>query len=355
MNSVMKWTLITLGAFVVVGVTAAGGLMVSLGGFNTVDEKYAGSCYRVDGVVGAEDIEADYRSGLAYISSDDRWAYGAGNKVPGAIYKLDMNADAPGMPVRMTGTEGLKDFHPHGISFYQDASRKMLFVISHRRPEAPANGHDIYAFTIEGDGLVLENTFVDVGFRSPNDLTVVGPQQFYLTNDRLALDADGALVEILLGLERSDITFFDGTSSRIVAGDLAFANGIRLSADGLTLYATAFRGGATYVYQRDPLSNMLALQEVIPTGTGPDNISLAPDGALWITEHPNILASTAHGSDPMALSPARVYRLDPALGTSEVVYEDTGELISGASVAVPFDTKFLIGAIFQEGVLVCQK
>ncbi len=349
----LKWSLICLAVVVGLTVTGVSWIVSSLGGFDGVDTTYAGSCSRIVGMPGAEDIEPDYATGFAYVSSDDRWAYAAGDDRPGAIFRIDMNDEGIPTPVRMSGTEDLAKFHPHGISFYQDGTRKLLFVISHRAIEAPVAGHDIYAFEVLGTTLVLVERFEDIGFKSPNDLSAVGPRQFYFTNDRKALEEGAALPELLLGQEVTDVSYFDGSTSSIVAEGLAFANGVKVGADGLSLYATAFRGGVTNVYARDPVTNSLEFVRAYETANGPDNITLAEDGSIWVTSHVSALASTAHAGDPTALAPVQVFRIDPTTQELQTVYEDNGELISAASVAVPFGDKFFVGSVYQDWVLTC--
>ena len=349
----LKWSLIGFALVVSLVVMGVGWVVSSLGGFETVDTTYAGSCSRIVGMPGAEDIEPDYATGFAYVSSYDRWAYASGDDKPGTIFRINMNDEGVSAPVRMRGTEDLSNFHPHGISFYQDEGRKLLFVISHRVPEAPIAGHDIYAFEIVDTSLVLVERFEDSGFKSPNDLSAVGTRQFYFTNDRKALEEGAALPEVLLGLEVTDVSYFDGSTSSVVAEEIAFANGVRVSADGLSLYVTAFRGGVTDVYARDPVSNNLELVRAYETANGPDNITLASDGSLWIASHVSALASTIHAGDPTALAPVQIFRIDPISQTIETIYEDKGELISAASVAVPFGDRLVIGSVYQDWVLTC--
>jgi arylesterase / paraoxonase len=350
----LKWSLIGLALIVGAAVSGVGWIVTSLGGFDGVDTTYAGSCSRIVGMPGAEDIEPDYATGFAYVSSDDRWAYAAGDDLSGAIFRINMNDEGVPTPVRMNGTEGLTKFHPHGISFYQDGERKLLFVISHRALEAPIAGHDIYVFEIVGTTLILVERFEDIGFKSPNDLAAVGPRQFYFTNDRRALEEGAALSELLLGLEVTDVSYFDGSKSSVVADGLAFANGVKVSADGLSLYATAFRGGVTNIYARDPVSNSLEFVRAFETANGPDNITLADDASLWVTAHVSALASTVHAGDPTALAPVQVFRIDPISQELEIRYEDNGALISAASVAVPFGDRLFIGSVYQDWVLACE-
>jgi arylesterase/paraoxonase len=200
----------------------------------------------------------------------------------------------------------------------------------------------------------LVETIQDDGIRSPNDLVAVGPRQFYFTNDRKALEGAAMLMEVITGKAVSDVSYYDGENSRIVAADLAFANGINISADHSKIYASAFRGGTTNVYDRDPTTGDLTLAKAIATGTAPDNITIDQSGEIWVADHPDVTAISGHSKDTAALSPVRIYKIDPQEFTTSVVYEDNGAKLSAVSVAVPFEDKLFLGAIYDDGVSSCQ-
>lgn len=354
MGKILKWGLVGIGLCVVLAAIVFYMVISSLGGFTKIETTYAGTCERILGMPGAEDIEADYASSMAYVSSDDRWASAAGTPKAGRIYALNMAVGADMVPVAMTGTEALESFHPHGISFLNYEGQKHLFVISHNVPGDPTGGHKVFVFQIEGTHLELLHTLEDTGLRSPNDLAAVGPRQFYFTNDRRAMDANGQLIEMLFALEHSNVAFFDGSKATIVGPDIAFANGIAVSNSGAQLYATSTRSAEVIVYDRDPVSHAVTEVDRIAVGTGPDNISVSPDGRLLIADHPNGVDFQTHAGDPEALSPVRIF--DVAVTENQVtrIYEDNGGLLSGVSVAVPFGDRLLMGAVFADGVLVCE-
>ena len=354
MNKRVKMMMCAFTALIVVTALSALGLALSLGGFNSVDGSYDKHCQIITGMPGSEDIEPDYSSGFAYVSSDDRYSHATNPDERGAIFRLNMNQDQP-QAVKMTGTESIASFHPHGLSLYRDSERTLLFAINHQVPLDPSGGHSIYVFSIVGERLEMVEQFRDPGIRSPNDLVAVGPRQFYFTNDRKALKGGGMMAEILLGLNRSDLSYFDGNSVRQVAGGLAFANGIAASADGSEIYATASRDGSLRVYSRDTASGDLTLKSEIVAGNSPDNIVRDQQGKLWVADHYNGLKQFSNTSAANVLSPGRVYRIDPTLETLDILYEDDGSTFPAISVAVPLADRLLFGSISADGVSICDR
>jgi len=352
----MKIRPILLGAGILFVATAIGSvaLINSLNGFETVAAYSGPTCAKVPGIVGAEDIVPDYQRGIADVSSNDRRAALAGDEQPGAIYLLDLNNPRRSQAVKMSGTENLASFHPHGADLLEVEGERYLFVLSHRAHEKPDEGHDVYVFQIEGTRLNLVNHVDHAGIRSPNDIAAVSLSKFYFTNDRGFTSPTGNFLEIGLALETSDVSFFDGEQP-VLMDQMAFANGIAFDRTRDKVYVTALREGAVRVYARDPQTNGLTQTGTLPGGGAPDNVTLDEGGDLWTASHENLMALTDHMADGSALSPARAFHTDPHSGETELVYEDDGRQLSAISVIVPTDTKLLLGAIFDDGILVCNR
>jgi len=94
---------------------------------------------------------------------------------------------------------------------------------------------------------------------------------------------------------------------------------------------------------------------VLPGGDAPDNITLDQDGSLWAASHANLMALGSHIGDASVLSPVQAFQIDRDTGTPKLIYEDDGSQLSGASVIVPTQEKLLLGAIFEDGILVCDR
>ena len=88
---------------------------------------------------------------------------------------------------------------------------------------------------------------------------------------------------------------------------------------------------------------------------GLDNIDVDSDGNLWIGAHPRLLDFLGHAQDPKKLSPSAVVKVTPAGDSTsfETIYVNTGEELSGSSVAVHDKGRLVIGAVFDPKYLNC--
>ena len=328
-------------------------IIQATGAYRDLVFEYDGSCEQIDGLIGAEDIQIDHQTGLAFISNQDRRKYRNGTPEEGYIAVLDM-ADPAAQPVRLSH-DGATEFFPHGISLYRMENGGLrLFVISH----PPEQAHRVEIFdVVGGETLVHVRTVEDPLMLSPNDLVAVGPEAFYYSNDHGSKTDLGRSLEDALRLPRANLAYFDGTSARIVADKMRYANGVNVSADGKTLYSAEITGRRIGIFDRDVETGLLSLRDVVAVNTLPDNIDVAEDGSLWVGAHPKILDFVAHAEDPEAHSPSEIIRLVPdpsgAGGTVELIYLQDGAEISGSSVAAAYGEHFLIGAVFDPFIVKC--
>ena len=87
--------------------------------------------------------------------------------------------------------------------------------------------------------------------------------------------------------------------------------------------------------------------------SSPDNIEVDGDGILWVAGHQNLFAFLKHAKGPSIPAPSHVMRIDPVAGTSEDIFYNTGEVISGSSVGAMHNGTLIIGAVFDNHVLIC--
>ncbi len=185
----------------------------------------------INGMIGAEDITIDQTSGFAFVSSDDRRSTVAGIPKKGAIYLLNLSQDSP-EPIELTADFELADFHPHGISLYQDNadSTQWLFVVNHRAKE-----NTVEVFQFIDTSLVHVKSISDTHFVSPNDLVAVSKNAFYFTNDH---DSHGGVSswKDFLVIGTGQLGFYDGQKTTILENGIRYANGITVSPDGSKIY-----------------------------------------------------------------------------------------------------------------------
>jgi arylesterase/paraoxonase len=326
-------------------------LLWSAGQFRDIDSHFSGTCHPVTGAVGAEDITIHPITGIAYISSCDRRAVASGKPGNGAIFAYDLNMDRPQL-INLT-PDADPDFQPHGISLYVDTGgRDALLVVNHQ-----GGKNAVEIFLLKEGRLVHQRTVTDPALVSPNDLLAVGPEQFYVTNDHRHTNGFMRLVEDYGRQSWSSVLFYSGSGFVEAATGLGYANGINVSPDGKLLYVSETVGQALHVFDRNPVTNVLALKEKVDLKTGLDNIELDVAGRLYIAAHPKLLTFVKHAKDAAYLSPSQVLFLEARTGSGyrvDEIYLDSGAQISGASVVAVRGKRMLIGSVFESKFLDCQ-
>tara|TARA_R110002073_G_scaffold6985_8_gene40423 strand:+ start:5237 stop:6295 length:1059 start_codon:yes stop_codon:yes gene_type:complete len=312
-----------------------------------------GQCDALTIAPGTEDVTIDPASGLVFVSTDDRRT---GER--GGIYAFDINQ--PDSLREISGNAPV-DFHPHGISLWTGADgSQRLFVINHRAGlDGEDGGHSVEIFDVGEAGLLnhVESISHDA-LLSPNDVLAVGPRSFYASNDRAYHSGIMASLEAYFGLPLASISYFDGTTGGsggdMVAHGIAYANGINISADGAELYVSELLARRVRVYDRDASSGQLTANRAFAVPTAPDNIEIDERGDLWIGGHPRIFDFVAHAADASANAPSHAVRLNPQTGETETALLVLDGSLNASSVAAMRDGVLIVGAVFDDHVLVCR-
>lgn len=318
------------------------------GVFANLEPKLVDQCRSVTVFPGTEDVTIDEDTGIAFISADDRRATGAGAPVQGGIYALRLDGSDR---VSKVSPESFGDFHPHGISLWRgEDGRKRLFAINH----TIADGDKVEIFDVGFGGALLHvDTVAFPEMSSPNDLVGVGPRSFYVTNDRGFRGGVMETLEAYLALPASSLAFYDGQTGSFAVKGLTYANGVNVSADGKTLFVSEFLRRRVGVYARDAVTGRLSLLRRYPVNTGPDNIEISSDGALWIGGHSKVFEFVKHAEDASVIAPSHVIRMNPATGETEDVLIDLSGVLNGSSVGAATANTLVVGAVFDDHVLVC--
>ena len=311
-----------------------------------------GQCVPLTVGPGTEDVTIDPASGLAFVSSDDRRT---GER--GAIFAFDINQ--PDSVWEVSG-DAPADFHPHGLSLWTgpDGSQR-LFVVNHRAGFSEnEGGQAVEIFDVGANGMLSHAESISHdALRSPNDVLAVGPRSFYATNDRAYHSGIMANLEAYFGLPLSSVSYFDGTAGNsggdMVAHGIAYANGINISADGSEVYVSELLARRVRVYDRDAASGALTADRVLPVPTAPDNIEIDERGDLWIGGHPRVFDFVDHAADASAIAPSHAVRLNPQTGETETVLLVLDGSLNASSVAAMRDGVLIVGAVFDDHVLVC--
>lgn len=344
-----KWLI----GLAVVGIPAAFFAVSTLnaaGAFRQIEPHQPGECYRIEGIIGGEDLQWRSDGSAIFVSAQDRRAL----ETSGFIYLVDPR-EPTALPVDMTPELDFP-FHPHGLYLRtDDDGRERLFVVNHRGGWSPPSTIEI--FDVDADGtLTHARSVAGEAILSPNDVVAVGAEQFYFTNDHGSTSAIGKVLENWLRLPLGNVVYFDGEDFRVVYEGTRYANGISVSADGDELYLAETLNRSIKIFDRHAETGDLLLQHIIYAHSGVDNIDVAPDGSLWVGSHPKLLAFVAHQADADSPSPSQVLRFardERGSWDFEEIYLDDGGPISASATAAVRDGLLVIGPVFDPHLLVC--
>lgn len=283
---------------------------------------------------GVEDIAP---AGDALIlSAYDRLAAEAGRPAGGGVYRLALSdiATAGGAaPVDLLAPERGE---PHGIA----VSDGRLAVILR---DHDAGGHastGVLVATLGPEALQRPRRYRDPRLCAANDLVWFG-EALHLTLDRRDCP----------GLSLRDAVFAQGGRTArlapsgkitILREGLSHPNGLVPFADGIAVAETR--------------ASRLSLPDgrTVDLPGGPDNLSAAPGGGIVVALHPDLLRLALHRHGWTARAPARIVLADARSGAVSVLFDDAqGIQISAATVGVLARGMLVMGAVRDEGLLVC--
>ncbi len=305
---------------------------------------FDGQCQSAAPIVGAEDLVIDHAARMVFVSSQDRRNVGR----MGSIWMVPVDQFSNAREMQITGMQGA-GFAPHGLDLFVAADgTQYLFVIDHAaRPK-----HLVRKFKISGAQLVLVDTYESPEFYSPNDVSAVGENQFYLTNDnRQKRGSVAAFLAALFRTKTGNVVWVDGKTVQSVAGGFAYANGI--AATKTRVYVNETVGQNLHIFERNAQLGALTPVEIVPLLSGLDNIDIAQDGSLWIGAHPRLFDFAAHAKDANKQSPSQVLRVDPNKHTIAEIYVSAGPPLNGVSVAAKIDDLLFLGGVFDTNLLAC--
>jgi len=318
---------------------------------------FQGQAHQSFSILGTEDLTIAPNGQFAIISSFG--SRGLGGDEPGGLYYYDLQSENARPQLLNHNKPG--EFYPHGISLYQlDSNRYHLLVINHVEEEI--NGekervHSIEVFHLKSDTLLYQRTIKDKALISPNDIVAIDENRYCFTNDHGTNSKLGRFTEDYLGFAKANAVFFNGTTFQVVAEGLSYANGINYDAKRQLLYIANTRGFDVDVYSFDGLSTIDFIQS-IDCGTGVDNIELDADGKLWIGCHPSLMHFAQYASGSKEKSPSEIITIDyqdKDTYTVESIFVDDGSLVSGTSVASPFQDKILVGNVMDDQLIILNR
>lgn len=299
----------------------------------------------VKGVLGPEDMEWDRGNNIIYVSSTDRRStYKGVWQASDGIYMLSpKSGDTHKMKTNYTG-----EFHPHGISLFEQLDKKYLYTVNHFK-----NQHSIELFEIHSDSLFHVKSYTHDLLNSPNDVAGVAIDEFYVSNDHGNTSRLGIKIENYLRMPYSYVVHYkDQKYSKALEG-LVYANGLQVANDDSILIVTHTIGREVIFLDRDRVTGELKEFQRLNMMTGADNISVDEEGSIWIAAHPQLLKFSNHANNPMSPSPSQVFKLKRSEDGYEMekVFENDGEMISASSVAVHVNGNLFVGGVFDDKII----
>lgn len=317
-----------------------------------------GPCRTVKPIqTGSEDITLT-DNGIAFISSGLRLNLCKQlfdkkiQQFTGRIYKFNFNDPGHAAVEVALPRELEKDFNPHGVSHWKDASSDelWLFVVNHRKDN---DNVEVMKYNHELNSLSLVRSVQSTMFTSVNDILAVGPNSFYASNDGYF---HGCLrpLEVVVGLALGSVVFLDGVTASLVVQRQSDLNSMALSKDGTRLFLTKTFEQQINIFNISKENGNLMFDRAIDVGVSIDNIYADPvSDDLWLGAHSSMFLLSQHMTNLDVKAPSKVVRVHP-LGLETDRFEsyelhspfgDDGRLISGSSSAVYYQEKMLVGSI----------
>lgn len=315
-----------------------------------ITQKPLKSCKKIHGAPGPEDIVIHRPTKNLFISSHNRRNFDENGK----ILFLDLNKEPQDWKVQVLEGNYPKVFRPHGISLVEKDGKLILYVISHVMGEKIK--HTIEVFEISKQKLIHMKTYDDEALTSPNDLFALPDGRIFVSNDHGTGGTFRNLVDDALRLKRSKIAFFNGEKWSEIGEGIALGNGIYYRVEnGLEMiYRSAFMSRSVYKYQflGSGIGPDLKFIAEIAVDSGTDNIEPDGKGNLYVVGHPSTWKFLQHAKKAENQSPSQVFKINENLKVSEI-YANSGDEISAASTAIPYENKIFISQVFEDFLLVC--
>ncbi|WP_448191540.1 hypothetical protein [Azospirillum sp. sgz301742] len=313
-------------------------------------------------VVGIEDLVVDEALGQAVLSAYDRRA--APEKAGGGLFRLPLAALAGERAEAVELSAGFHPqggFRPHGMDLRVEADGSRSLLAVNRR----WNGDTVVErFSLTGDALRHQNTVESPLLCRANEVAFLDGERFLFTSDHGGCGWAAGALEDVLNLHRGFVGLVGEGRVLVLATGIGFANGLLPDPAADRLFVAATREDSVLVYRLSALlaGDGAAVPERIAVPGGPDNLSRAAGGVLagrvLAAVHPSLFALALHrfGLPGGETAPTRIVALGPnGVGPNgvEVIAEDDGRRLSGATVAAAWRGGLIAGSATSDRLLVC--
>ncbi len=142
------------------------------------------------------------------------------------------------------------------------------------------------------------------------------------------------------------------TTGRVIAFDLAGVDPPRVEARGLS-FANGIAGLWVAETRAARLHNLLDRPVTLPGG--PDNLTWGPEGELVVALHPSKVQIAAYLHGLSGAAPTRIVGVTSDRRVEVLLDDPSGDLFSGATVAVLRAGVLGAGSAVDAGVLLCRQ
>ncbi len=322
-------------------------LVADAGYFREISDIKFGDCKSSSIIEGPEDMVQIPGEDHVLISSDLR-----GDLAQGDLFQYDLKTRQAFPLIKKLKLSF--NFHPHGIDLFKTEDQILVYAINHR---------DKHHTTLEVFNWQSTNELKYIKsiehplLQSANDLALVSTESFYITSDFGSPDPLRKMIEPYTYIASGYISFFQNEKiASKVDEHIFFANGIAVSSDQRYLIAAAMLSKKVLIYER--FNSEIRRKNTLSLEGAPDNITVRDNHAL-VAVHPNLLRLRKMSEQRRKIAPSKIISIENWQGEKpiqKVIYENSGEEISAASVALAIDPNhILIGSVFDNHILDCRK
>ncbi|CAJ0570276.1 unnamed protein product, partial [Mesorhabditis spiculigera] len=242
------------------------------------------------------------------------------------------------------------NFAPFGLSVYSSKGRLHLYIVN--RAQQP-NCVESFSYNREKRVATHRKSICDPKFTSLQDIVVVGPDRFFVTNTHYARHILLQTAEAAFQASSGSLYLFDGKTVSSAVPWLPTPGGLAFDSKRNLLHVGLILSEAIRVYSISP-SLALTQKTEISLLSSPMGIQIdEQSGDIWTALLPVVHDAFFHLSDP---GEARIKAASQVLrirmqedGISWVItepYANDGATISGSVSVIYFQEQMLIGSLF---------
>jgi len=316
------------------------------------------TCTKLPGPPGIENLDINRKTGMAFLAASDKHLIIKelnDTKGEAGIYILDLNKDGSKIEkIPIVGFPAGQPFMPHGMKLrVKENGETFVYVVNHRQG---AKLEFVEIFQYKDNKLYHKQSITDPLFFHLNDVVPVDDDSFYVTNDHAEKQIWKMFLSDFADICTGNVVYYGKSGASIALDGLCFANGINKNHDGSLYFVAESTTDRLSVCK--PLANhSLEVTKSIQTDIALDNIDVVGN-QLYLGGHPNQLKFITHSWFGWP-SPSAVLRVTLGKGQEQdridEIFMSKGEDLSGVSIAAYHKGKMLLGAVFEEGLLVCKE